>query len=227
MLRQKRNPKAHAQSKPQPKARRKAMSSSEEIAGVRPNELKGGALEEATRFAGGELAGAGNIDKIRDILFGVQMRDYEKKFGRLEDRLVKEATGLRDDLKRRFESLEAYIKKEVESLDDRLKAEHSERTEAVKELAQELKNLTKAFEKKTAQIDEQATKSQRELRDQILDQSKSLAEEIETKTDALSTQLAREVHELQKDKTDRTALATLLTEMAMRLNNEFRIPGND
>src|SRR5437868_2442425 len=28
--------------------------------------------------------GAGNVDKIRDILFGTQMRDYESRFNRLE-----------------------------------------------------------------------------------------------------------------------------------------------
>ena len=31
--------------------------------------------------------GAGNVDKIRDILFGNQMRDYEARFSRLEESL--------------------------------------------------------------------------------------------------------------------------------------------
>jgi len=34
--------------------------------------------------------GAGNVDKIRDILFGSQMRDYESRFARLEETLIKE-----------------------------------------------------------------------------------------------------------------------------------------
>ena len=32
---------------------------------------------------------AGNVDKIREILFGGQMRAYDKRFSRLEDRLAK------------------------------------------------------------------------------------------------------------------------------------------
>ena len=36
-----------------------------------------------------------NVDKIRDILFGAQMRDYDKRFARLEDRLMKDAEALR------------------------------------------------------------------------------------------------------------------------------------
>src|ERR1700722_528307 len=75
-----------------------------------------------------------NVDKIRDILFGSQMRDYDKSFGRLEDRLIKDAEALRDEMKRRFESLEAFVQKELESLGQRLKAEKSERGESVKDL---------------------------------------------------------------------------------------------
>ena len=41
-----------------------------------------------------------NVDKIRDILFGSQMRDYDKRFGRLEDRLIKDAESLRDEIGR-------------------------------------------------------------------------------------------------------------------------------
>ena len=38
--------------------------------------------------------GAGNVDKIRDILFGSQMRDYETRFARLEETLAKEISDM-------------------------------------------------------------------------------------------------------------------------------------
>lgn len=74
-----------------------------------------------TGFPGGDQATAGNIDKVRDILFGAQMRDYEKRFARLEERLQKATSDLKDDLKKRFDSLESYVKKEGESLIDQLR----------------------------------------------------------------------------------------------------------
>src|SRR5947209_6262346 len=40
--------------------------------------------------------GAGNVDKIRDILFGTQMRDYDSRFARLEETLVKENAEIRE-----------------------------------------------------------------------------------------------------------------------------------
>ena len=172
-----------------------------------------------------ELAGGGNIDKIRDILFGVQMRDYEKRFARLEERLVKEASDLRDDTRKRFDALELYVKQEFESLSGRLASEQSARGDAVEALSLGITDTARAFEKKTAQMDEQTAKTQSELRQQILDQSRSLNDSIRQKYEELTAALQREAADLRTDKTDRSALAALFTEVAMRLNNDFKIPG--
>ena len=63
--------------------------------------------------------GAGNVDKIRDILFGSQMRDYEARFARLEETLVKETMEIRETNRRRFDQLETYIKREFETVQSR------------------------------------------------------------------------------------------------------------
>jgi hypothetical protein len=172
-----------------------------------------------------ELPGAGNIDKIRDILFGVQMRDYEKRFSRLEERLIKEANELREDTRKRFDALEQYVRQELESLNLLVTAEQNTRGEACEALSQSIKETARNFEKKTAQMDEQSTRSQSALRQQLLEQSKSLNDEIRRKYEELTALLEREAQELRTDKTDRSALAALFTEVALRLNNDFKIPG--
>jgi DNA anti-recombination protein RmuC len=182
-------------------------------------------LSDKQRGETADLSGGGNIDKIRDILFGVQMRDYEKRFARLEERLIKESADLRDETRKRFDALELYIKQEFESLTERLTTEQNTRGEAVETLSQGIKDTARTFEKRTAQMDEQSTKSQRELRQQILDQSKNLNDEIRQKYEELTAALQREAADLRTDKTDRSALAALFTEVAMRLNNDFKIPG--
>ncbi len=167
----------------------------------------------------GDVPGSGNLDKVRDILFGTQIRDYDKRFARLEERLVQECTNLREDTRRRLDSLETYIKQEVESLTDWIKNQQAERDEAVKELAQEHKDTIKSLEKKIAQLDAEATKSDRDLRQQILDQSKSLNDEIRQKYEEILAVLEREAKVLRTDKTDRSTLAALFAEIAMRLNS--------
>jgi hypothetical protein len=169
-------------------------------------------------------SGGESLDKVRDILFGAQSREYEKRFLRLEERLVKEAADLRDDLRKRFDGLEVYVKQEIESLVRNLKAEHDQRTESHNDISRELKITSQAFERKTSQLDEQLATNTRSLRDQILGQSKTLSDEIREKHEAMTAGVNRATAELRDEKTDRAALASLFMEVAMRLNNEFTIP---
>ena len=117
---------------------------------------------------GAQPVEGGNIDKIRDILFGGQMRDYERRFTRLEERLMKESTDLRDDTRRRFDALEAFIKHELEELGERLQTEQRTRDESVQDVARGLKDTGQGLERKLKQFDEQTTRSQRDLRQQLL-----------------------------------------------------------
>jgi uncharacterized phage infection (PIP) family protein YhgE len=186
---------------------------------------KNPAVEEAatTQVPGDQMA-SGNLDKIRDILFGAQAKDYERKFVTLEEQLLKESVDLRNDLKRRFDSLELYIKKEVEAITERVKTEQTGRVDSLKELSNELQDLAKGIEKKTSQLEEQASKAQRDILQQILDQSKGLSEEIQEHHKELSAAQDQAVQQLRTEKTDRAALAALFMEASMRLNNEFKIP---
>ena len=175
---------------------------------------------------GDDLPG-GNIDKVRDILFGGQMRDYERRFARLEERLVQETTDLKDEVRRRLNALEQFVKQEAESLDDRIRAEHDARMDATRELTEDARNVAKAFEKKTSHLDDTISRTQRELRQQILDLHQNMSDDLRQKIDDVVARLNRASADLRNDKTDRATLAALLTEMAMRLTNELSIPGLD
>jgi hypothetical protein len=192
-----------------------------QVAVEEPTSAEGNAAaSQSSNVPGGE-----SLDKVRDILFGSQARQYEKRFARLEERLIKESADLRDELRRRFDSLEAYAKKEFEAMTDRLNAERDHRDQSIKTVTTDLKETAGAFDKRTSQLDEQLTRGQRELREQILAQSKALADEIRQKYEQNSAALEREARELRDEKTDRSALAAMFTELAMRLKNEFRLPG--
>jgi hypothetical protein len=176
--------------------------------------------------AGGEVVERpGNVDKIRDILFGSQMRDYDKKFARLEERLLQETADLREEVKRRLSALEAYIKGEVATLEDAQRMERNERCDSIRALAGELKESATTWEKKSAQVDEQNAKAHRDTRQQILEQAKNLNGEMEQGHSNLKSKLDRESNEIRAMLTDRLALADLFSELSMRLRNEFNMPG--
>ena len=172
----------------------------------------------------GELREGANVEKIRDILFGNNMREYEKRFARLEDRLTKSSDALREDLKKRFDSLESYVRDELESLGTRLKTEKSERAEALKELTRESRDNAKVLEKKLSQLEEQLDSAHTELRTKILEQSKSLTGQIQKSRDELQATLEHEVETLRNDKTDCAMLADLFTELSLRVKNELELP---
>jgi hypothetical protein len=166
----------------------------------------------------------GNIDKIREILFGGHMRDYEKRFMRVEERLTKESLDLREDTRKRFDALEAFIKAEFTALAERLQAEQRTRDEAVLGLWRGVHETGQSFTAKLAELSEQSARAQSDLRQQILAQSKQLTDDIRQKQDETTALLQREVADLNHLKTDRSSLATLLTEMALRLNNDLKLP---
>jgi hypothetical protein len=170
---------------------------------------------------------AGNVDKIRDILFGGQMRDYDRRFARLEERLIRESTELREENKKAVEALETYVKKELEALIGRLQNEQQSRDSSIQSVTSELHDTAKALESKLSQLDNYASTAQRHLREQLLDQSKTLNEEIRRRYEDVATLLQREVSELNHQKTDRAALSSLFTELAMRLNQDFNLPAEN
>jgi hypothetical protein len=161
-----------------------------------------------------------NLDQVREILFGNQVRDIEKKVTRLEERLIQEFSLMQDETKKRLDALESYIKQEVDSLTQRLKNEQLERDTQVRLIAEENKNITIILENKITQFNEQTTNTQRELREHILNQSKSLKDDIQQKSQEILALLERETQELRRDKTDRSNLAAMFTELAIQLNAE-------
>jgi hypothetical protein len=173
--------------------------------------------------AAADLGQSGNVDKIREIIFGGHMRDYDRRFTRLEARLAKESADLREETKRRFEVLEMFIKREFEALAERLQVEQHQREEAVQGLLRALTETAQALEAKLLQFDEGSARGQRDLRQQILDQSRSLSEEIHQKHAEMSTTVEREVANLNQDKPSRSHLASMFTELAARLNGDLNI----
>ena len=94
--------------------------------------------KDETGAATGAETGA-SVDKIRDILFGSQIKNYEARFARLEENLVRETVDLKESMQRRFESLEGFFRSETETLAARLRAEREERTHQAQALDRDMK----------------------------------------------------------------------------------------
>lgn len=190
---------------------------------------KGNTSRPAAQVAGQTLAdvsGGGSIGQIRDILFGSQMRDYDKKISRMEERILKESADLRADFSKRFESLNSHVRQEIETLVERVKSEQEKRTAGIQKLSQEMVKGIAVLEQKIDVLEKQLQETNTELRQQLLEQSHSLSDDINRKHEQTAAELVETAHELRENKIDRGALADLFVEVAMNLNRDLALPSN-
>lgn len=166
-----------------------------------------------------EIPGS-NINKVKEILFGDQIREYERRFVRLEDRLVRECSHLREDTHQQFEALKLYIQQEINGLAAALKSEQIQRDEVLKDMDEAFKIITRTLEQRVEQLEVETSQRQRELRQQLLEQSKMLDDEIRQKYQEILAILERRTQELRAEKADRSTLASLFRDLALRVNNQ-------
>lgn len=117
------------------------------------------------------------MDQVRELLFGAQLKDMEIRLKRQEERFLREIGDCRDDLKKRMDSLENFMKSEIGSVLHRLKEEQDEREEALKTEQRERGDSLKAEQRERV---ESLRNEQRERMEAIALLSKELATASET-----------------------------------------------
>jgi len=182
---------------------------------MQDNESKEAVTSEPT------TADIANVDKIREILFGNQIKTFENKFRQLEEKLSKELNDLKDDSTMRIDSLEKFIKSEFESLNHRLSGEKEARVKALDDNVEKFEKHIKSLSNSLSEQEQYNNDKARELRQLLLEQSKDLFEKMNKKQIEDRELLKSFRDELDSGKVDRSALSSLFTDIA------FQISGND
>lgn len=158
-----------------------------------------------------------SLDKVRDILFGAQSREFERRFAVLEEDLRHKTAEARAEAHQRLETLEAQLRQEVEQLTRRLQAEHEARAETITSVTAELHKLTRQLDDKIIELSQHTTDAQEDIRQQLVDEAKLLTKQIEQQSDDLQAALNHEVEQLDQAKLNRADIAQMFSEMAKRL----------
>ncbi len=165
-----------------------------------------------------------NVDKIRDILFGGQMRDYESRFRTMDKLISQETSRLSNDINARLDQLDTYIKKEFTVLNEKLLSEGKERKNASEDLAGSMADMRKVLENRIADVDEVHGSAEQEIRGRVHEQATELLEAMRNNQAAIETSLRDESRRLGDEKVARSDLAGLFSEVALRLQREFDLP---
>jgi uncharacterized protein YicC (UPF0701 family) len=175
--------------------------------------------------SGSSSGPAGNVDRIREILFGPQIREYGQRLTRIEEQVLQETAELKAEIRRRLEALEGYARQEVKDWNERLRTERDERATSADRLSQTLSNSVKSLENRLTESDERTSNTLRELRQLTFDRMKSLVDDFATQVNTMQSSQNRHLEELRGRSIDRFAFASLLTELALRVQGEMAVPG--
>jgi len=155
------------------------------------------------------------------------MRDYDRRFKELEQRLLREQQRLGSELGTRLDKLDVYLNKEVGKLLEKGKQEKKDRLEADKLLDQNIQKNMKELLKAIAEVDESSTNNSAELRKDLHDLSSELETNLSISSAKLQSSIENESNQLHELKVSRDELAGFLQEIALRLNKEFTLPTDE
>lgn len=151
-----------------------------------------------------------DLDTIKEILFGAQVRQSADAQQQLESRLVSAINGLRDDTRLMFDQ----VQRSLDELNTRLDQQAAHQNRENQALLKNIEENQQEAHNDAGIIQEDLQELKRELTNKDFE----LQEDIDCKYHQLEALLKREVDNLQSQKADRNSLATLLTGIADQLS---------
>ena len=164
-----------------------------------------------------DSAEEGNLEKVRDILFGTQSREFDERCNRLEKRLLQESTDLKDQLTRSMDDIKAYVNSEVSRLTNQIQQEQAGRSNSMEEVGQVIKTMGSQLESRLSGLHDQTRIQHQKLEGQLTQQKAELSEQHQQALTDMQGRFQEALNELKTDKTDRADLAEMLMDVALRL----------
>lgn len=153
-----------------------------------------------------------NLDMVRNILFGEQIRENEKRLATLE-RFVKVWTNsVRDEMRKHMDNLNHEVHLLQDMLDQEAKARMEDTAIARKHFEQ--------YSKSIDHLQRQLQSSETGLRQHLKQETDLLTDAIDQQRQELLAQIKQAAEQLRQDKADRKMIATLLDHVSHQLAGE-------
>lgn len=189
---------------------------------ISSNKYQGGKMAELTRDEMRERLG--NIDQIRDIIFGAQLREYDNRFDKIES----EVSMLQQDIQDRVEQLKTVFSTElrttVDSLDKKIKTLTVNTQEDSADFRQQLDRLNRKFSGNIDSLNSDLEKQTNALRDELGQTRDSLQDDVRGLRTQVLDELERRFSMLKDVKVSRYDMAEILFELGMRLKGSEFVP---
>ena len=166
----------------------------------------------------------GNIDQIRDIIFGPQLREANSRIAQIESDLSLLQQELRDRTDQVKTALSTELRAAVDSLEKKLKSVSLSAQEESLDLRQQLDRVSKKFSNSVEALDQTVDKQTNSLRTELVETRTKLQEDVRTLREHVFEELERRFSTLKEAKVSRDDMAEVLFELGMRLKGTEVIP---
>lgn len=166
----------------------------------------------------------GNIDQIRDIIFGAQLREYDNRF----DKLDSDLSMMQQDMQARIEQVKTVLGTEmrtaIDSFDKKVKSITLNTQEESADLRQQLDRVNRKFSSSIEALDEAIDNQTGSIREELSQTRERLSEETRTLKTQVFEELDRRFSMLRDVKVSRDDMAEILFELGMRLKGTEFVP---
>lgn len=166
----------------------------------------------------------GNIDQIRDIIFGAHLREYNSRLDKAEADIAAMQQDVRDRLTDIKSTFTLELRTAVESIDKRLRNIASAAQEETADLRQQFDRISRKFTNNFEILDEAIETQRVALRDELSQTRDSLQNDSRELRSLVLEELDRHFSILRDDKLSKDDMAELLFELGMRLKGSEFVP---
>lgn len=166
----------------------------------------------------------GNIDQIRDIIFGSQLRDFDTRFDKIESDL----SMLQQEIEDRTEQVKTVLSTEmragIDALEKKFKNLNLNTQEEVADIRQQIDRANRKFSTSMETLDEALDKQTNSIRDELSQTRERLQEDVRSLKNQVFEEITRRFSVLRDEKVARDDMAEILFELGMRLKGTEFVP---
>lgn len=166
----------------------------------------------------------GNIEQIRDLLFGSQVRDFESRFESLETSFSTLQQDVRDRLHKLNDDMTSELRAAVDSLEKKIKYLSLTTHEEVTDVRQTLDRTDKRIATRIELVEQSFNDKANALKNEVAQSKHSLNQDIQTLKEQVFTDLENRFVGLKEGKVSRDDMAEIFFELCMKLKGSDFIP---
>ena len=173
----------------------------------------------------------GNITQLQELLFGEQIKQYDRKFKQTQiqiDKLESDLNQVHLTLEQRLSQLEKSFTRElkfaVDSLEKKLKYLSLTTQDETSKLKQEFKHTTQATFDNINSIQESLNTQTHNLKTEIIKTKQVLDKDIQFSRQQLLDKIEKDVLKLSDEKVSRGDLAEVLFELCLKVKGSDFVP---